>query len=279
MNYIKVTFSITPHSTVAGELFIAELGAIGYDSFAETDSGFEAFISKSEFKPEQLTNISILLSDVSYTYTISEIEDQNWNKVWEEKYFQPIKIGNEVLIRGTFHKKTESVKYDLIIDPKMAFGTGHHETTGLMIQHLLEMNCSDLRVLDMGCGTGVLGILCARKGASQVIGIDIEEWAYHNAIENCELNKIENMQIIHGDASAIGEDMFNLIVANINRNILLNDIPQYTAVLANGGTLLVSGFYEDDIPAIDDVVTQQGLSLQSSKIDNHWAALAYRKTD
>lgn len=279
MNYIKVTFTITPYNSIASELFMAKLGAMGYESFAETERGFDAYISMDEFKPDELTSISIPIPGVSYSYISSEIEDQNWNKVWEEQYFKPIKIGKDVLIRGTFHEKTEAVKYDLIIDPKMAFGTGHHETTGLMIQHLLEIECKGLRVLDMGCGTGVLGILCAQMGACMVVGIDIEEWAYHNALENCELNNVVNMKVIHGDASAIGNNKFNLIIANINRNILLNDIPHYTAALTNGGILLLSGFYENDIPAIEEVVTRQGLSQHSSKIDNHWAALAYRKPD
>ncbi len=277
MNYIKVNYTLEPKITEASEVLMAQLGDLGFESFVETEKGFEAYIPENNFSPDLLKDLFIPFGDVRTDYTTETIQDHNWNRTWEENYFEPILIDNDVLIRGSFHKTKEGVKHEIVIDPKMAFGTGHHETTGLMIKHILETDLKDKIVLDMGCGTGILGILCSKLGASEITGIDIEEWAYNNAIENCSKNNVSNMKVIQGDASSIDNKGYDIILANINRNILLNDIPEYSKVLKPGGLLMLSGFYESDLKTINDVTRKQGLNFISSKSDNKWIASTYRK--
>ena len=277
MNYIKVNYTLEPNITEASEVLMAQLGDLGFESFVETEKGFEAYIPENNFSPDLLKDLFIPFGDVQTDYTTETIRDRNWNRTWEENYFEPILIGNDVLIRGSFHKTKEGVKHEIVIDPKMAFGTGHHETTGLMIKHILETDMKDKVVLDMGCGTGILGILCSKLGAREITGIDIEEWAYNNAIENCSKNNVSNMKVIHGDANSIDSTGYDIILANINRNILLNDIPEYNKVLKKGGLLMLSGFYETDLKTINDVTRKQGLNFISSKSDNKWIASTYRK--
>jgi len=277
MNYVKISYTLKPNIKEAAEVMIAQLGELGFESFVETENGFEAYIPENDFSPENLNGILIPFSDVEAAYSTEIIKDRNWNKTWEENYFNPIAIGDDVLIRGSFHEPSDKVKYEIVIDPKMAFGTGHHETTGLMIKHILETDMEGKKVLDMGCGTGILGILCSMRGAAGVTGIDIEEWAYNNAIENCRKNNISNMKVILGDASVIDGKGYDIVLANINRNILLNDISKYSEVLSPDGLLILSGFYESDLDLINKEAQKHGLSFISSKSDNNWVASTYRK--
>jgi ribosomal protein L11 methyltransferase len=277
MDYLKINFTLEPNIKEASEIMMAQLGELGFESFVETKTGFEAYIPEEQFTPGSIDNLFIPFDNVKINFTKESITDRNWNKTWEENYFNPISIGNDVLIRGSFHNPAKDVKYEIVIDPKMAFGTGHHETTGLMIKHILETDMNGKKVLDMGCGTGILGILCSMAGAAEVTGIDIEDWAYHNAIENCQKNGIQNMKVIHGDASDIDSTEYDIVLANINRNILLNDISKYSKVLRSGGILYLSGFYESDLNVINNETKKHNLSFISSKRDNNWLASSYRK--
>ena len=277
MNYIKIVYTLEPNIKEASEIMIAQLGELGFESFVETDNGFEAYIPEKDYAPGNLSDIFIPFNNINTSYTTEIIGDQNWNKTWEENYFKPIAIDDDVLIRGSFHKTSENVKFEIVIDPKMAFGTGHHETTGLMIRHILELDMKGKKVLDMGCGTGILGILCSMMGAEHITGIDIEDWAYNNAIENCNKNSVHNMKIIHGDADSIEDTAYDIVLANINRNILLNDIAKYCDVLKDNGELILSGFYETDLDIINAETKKHGLSYISSKSDNQWIASTYRK--
>jgi len=277
MDYVKVNYILKPNLGEAAEIMMAQLGDLGFESFVETDNGFEAYIPEKDFSEKLLRDLFMPFNDLRASYTIEKIKDRNWNKTWEENFFEPIVIGNDVMIRGSYHKPEIRVKHEIVIDPEMAFGTGHHETTGLMIQHLLEIDVKGKKVLDMGCGTGILGILCSKLGATSITGIDIEEWAYNNAVNNCEKNNVTNMTIIHGNADNINDTDYDIILANINRNILLNDIHKYAKVLKKKGMLVLSGFYESDLPGINTETKNQGLSYISSKSDNKWVASTYRK--
>ncbi len=277
MNHIKVYFTLTSNIPEASEILIAHLGGLGFESFVITDSGFEAYIAEEYFNYSFLSDLTTPFSDVKIKYKYETIPDQNWNKTWEENFFEPIVIGNDVMIRGSFHKKDDKIKHDIVIDPKMAFGTGHHETTSLMIKYILEQDFKKKTVLDMGCGTGILGILCSKLVANEITGVDIEEWAYNNAIENCKINSVNNMEIMHGNATKIEKKSFDIILANINRNILLEDISQYSKAMYSGSLLILSGFYETDLKLINGETKKHKLSFISSKSDNNWVASSYRK--
>ena len=277
MNYVKVIFNLNPNITEAAEIFISQLGESGYESFVMSGTGFEAYIPEKDFQPEKLNGLFSPFPEVRVNINHEVIPDKNWNKVWEKNYFKPIIIGKEVMIRSSVHKKNEGVKYDIIIDPEMAFGTGHHETTGLMIKFLPELDVKNKTVLDMGCGTGILGILCSKMGAKEITGIDIEEWAYNNARKNCRNNHVSNMKVLQGDAGLIGDNKYDVILANINRNILLNDLSGYSKALNQNGILLLSGFYESDLEAINTEARKHDLKNISVKKDNNWVASTYRK--
>ncbi len=279
MEYTKVAMQITPPNQVASELLIAQMGEMGFDSFEENEIGFDAYIPSKDFSASRLEQLACPIEAVEWSYSSEVIADQNWNKVWEENFFQPIRLGNECIIRSSFHQVEHQCRYEIIIDPRMAFGTGHHETTSLMVQHLLESDVKGLDVLDMGCGTAILGMLCAMKGAQSVDGIDIDEWAYNNAIDNLQLNHIGNMQIQLGGAELLGSQHYDLILANINRNILLEDMGSYAKVLKANGRIFFSGFYTEDLSAIDAEARQYGLKMISQKTDNNWTAVAYIKAE
>lgn len=282
MNYKEINFTLTPYSEDIADALIAELGNIGYDGFGYTDSGFSAYIPVSGFKEENLKELgllSLLPDSIKVNYTCNEIEDQDWNKVWEEN-FTPIVVKNRILVRAGFHPTIESIEHEIIIEPKMSFGTGHHSTTALMLETILD-NAAEIknkRVLDMGCGTGILSIMAAKAGASRITGIDIDEWAYNNAMENMANNHISNIDIKIGDARLLADETgFDIILANINRNILLNDMQFYVPRLNKGGYLIMSGFYTQDLPMIQQEAEKQGLTYISHKTDNNWVAVVFNK--
>ena len=255
MFYTELTFHIFPYVEDIADAIIAELGDLGYDSFSYTDDGFKAYIPSNKFDEEQVKSLEIL-SFFQSLYTISwekaEIENQDWNKIWEEN-FTPILVQDRILVRAGFHPTIENIEHEIIIDPKMSFGTGHHATTALMLETILDMkpDFSGKKVLDMGCGTGILSIMAAQSGAQSVTGIDIDEWAYNNAMENIATNNLNNIRVLIGDATLLdGREHYDIILANINRNILLNDMPAYVNVLNDKGYLIMSGFYTEDIPII-----------------------------
>ena len=271
--YISYTFIVNPKEP-ATEILVAELGFTGFESFVENENGVIAYIQNEDWNEQILDDINILRSDeFSITYEKDVIEQTNWNKEWE-KNFNPIQVDGQVSIRAPFHDNP-NLQYDIIIEPKMSFGTGHHETTHMMIQHLMDLDLDNKKVLDMGCGTGILAIFAEMKGAKPIDAIDIDSWCYENSIENCERNHCSHINVYEGDASLLKNKKYDLIIANINRNILLNDIQIYSSCLNDKGVLLLSGFYKEDIPIIDAETSKYKLLLEKTIERNNWAALKY----
>ena len=274
--YIAYNFSIQPLQP-AREILVAELGNLGFESFTETDKGLTAYIPKSDWNLNILNDVFVLNSgEFSITYDKEEIEPVNWNEEWE-KNFDPIDIDETVSIRAPFHEKA-NLEYNILIEPKMSFGTGHHETTHLMVKHLLLLDLKDKTVLDMGCGTAVLAILSEMRGATRLDAIDIDPWCYENSIENIERNNSKKISIYEGDASLLVNKEYDVIIANINRNILLQDIKTYANSLNINGVLLLSGFYQEDIPIIDAEASKYNLKLDLILERNNWVGLRYLLT-
>lgn len=276
MNYIEVNFEFTPVSNENREIIAAMLGQIEFESFADTKKGLQAYIQKPQFNEvlmnETLKNVKLIFEH--FNYNITTIKDKNWNAEWE-KNFDPIHITDECRIRAPFHSPKTSYKYELVIEPKMSFGTGHHATTALMIKLMLDVDFSNKEVLDMGCGTGVLGILASLKNAKSIFAVDIDNWAFENTIENSERNNITNIIIKKGDASLLEGKHFDTILANINRNILLNDMAMYVNSLNKNGIIIFSGFYLQDIPIITEKAQQLGLSYENHIENDNWIAIKF----
>lgn len=271
--FLEYRFSINPLQP-AMDILIAELAALGFDSFLETEDGLLAYVKKELWNPTALLNVHILANkDFRIDYEVSEIEQENWNEQWE-KNFEPINVDNQCVVRAPFHDKPD-IAFDIVITPKMSFGTGHHETTHMMLQLGLTLDFKDKSVLDMGCGTGVLAILAAMKGARSVDAIDIDNWSYLNAMENVSANKCEQINVFEGDANLLTNQNYDIILANINRNILLSDISVYSEHLKKGGVLLLSGFYKEDIALISKECSAHGLSFQENLEKNNWVAAKY----
>jgi ribosomal protein L11 methyltransferase len=269
--YLGYYFKVSPLQPGV-EILIAELGYAGFESFVETEDGVTAYIQKEEYYDTILDNIQILKSDeFKITFTSDQIEQTNWNKEWE-KNFNPIVVDNQCAVRAPFHDRFDT-KYDIIIEPKMSFGTGHHETTHMMIQHILKNDFTNKSVLDMGCGTGVLAILAEMRGATKLEAIDIDNWCYLNSLENVERNNCKNIQVFEGEASLLKGKKFNTIIANINRNILLNDIEKYASCLTKEADLFLSGFYTEDISIIEKECKKYGLVVFNQLERNNWVAL------
>lgn len=271
--YIGYEFTVKPIEPGV-EILIAELGYAGFESFVETEEGVSAYIQKNDWYDAILEDIEILKSsEFKIDYTFSEIEPVNWNEEWE-KNFNPIVVDDICSVRAPFHEKPDT-KFDIIIEPKMSFGTGHHETTHMMIQHLLKADLTNKSVLDMGCGTGVLAILAEMKGAKPIDAIDYDNWCYLNSLENIERNNCKHITVIEGDASALKGKNYDVIIANINRNILLNDMQAYVASLNKNGVLYLSGFYNDDIPAIQAECEKYKLKFEVKLERNNWVSLKF----
>lgn len=273
--YIEYHFTVAPKEP-ATEILIAELGYAGFESFVEHPNGVTAYIQKEVCHAGVLEDIAIMsATEFSIDYVVKEIAQTNWNSEWE-KNFDPIQVDGLVSIRAPFHEHP-GLTYDIVIEPKMSFGTGHHETTHMMVQHLLQLDLENKATLDMGCGTGILAIFAAMKGAKPLDGIDIDNWCYQNSIENAERNNAKHISFYEGDASLLIDQKYDVIIANINRNILLTDMKTYTNCLNRDGVLLLSGFYKEDIPIIDQEVTKYGLTLQHTLERNDWVSLKYHK--
>lgn len=274
-SYIGYHFTIEPKE-LGSEILIAELGEKAFESFIETENGISAYVQKALWNEDILNDIYILENEeFKISYTIEEIAQVNWNEEWE-KNFEPIDVDGICHVRAPFHAKTDA-KYDIVIEPKMSFGTGHHETTYMMIQHLLEMDVTDMKTLDMGCGTAILAILAEMKGAQPIDAIDIDNWCYLNSIENAERNNCKHISVYEGDASLLKGKKYDVIIANINRNILLNDMQQYVDCLNENGILFLSGFYTEDIPVISESCTTKGLTYVKQFERNNWVALKFVK--
>ena len=263
----------------ASEIFLAALGELGFESFEETESGLKAYIPKAAFDRAALEALPYWESEAwEAGYTLEDIPLKNWNAVWESEY-EPIRVGDQIMVRAPFHAPAApKVPYELVIAPKMSFGTGHHETTWLMLRMLLEEAVAGRWVLDMGCGTGVLAILAARLGAKGVMAIDIDPWSVENSRENAEANGHPDIDVREGDARLLGAERFDLVLANINKNILLKDLPAYAGVLNPGGRILLSGFYQDDLTDLKRAAADEGLSLAGSQTRNGWVAAAFQSS-
>lgn len=280
MDYIQVIFSFNSIQEYQKDLLIAELADIGFDTFEDTATGFDAFIAAKQFNETSLNDVLMGFGDeLQYTYTINAIAPQNWNEEWE-KNFSPLIINEDCYVRATFHEHQPQYQYEIVIDPKMAFGTGHHQTTTMMMQYILETDVKDKVVLDMGAGTGILGILAAKKGAKEIVAIDNDEVCYRSAIENAALNHITNLTSLCGSKETIPTVAFDLILANINRNILLDQIASYAAVLKNKGTILFSGFYEQpDLEMIKTHCADFKLVYVDHKKIGDWVAAQFLKNE
>jgi len=278
MHYIALHFKRTGGTLdgqIAREILVAELGAVGFESFTETeDGGLSAYIQSDEWIEGMLEQVQILSSDeVEFKVERENIEQVNWNEEWE-KNFEPIEVQGKVSVRAPFHSGKE-LEYNIVIEPKMSFGTGHHETTHLMIEHLLEVDLQGKKVLDMGCGTGILAIFSEMRGASEVDAIDIDPWCYENSVENAARNNCRKIKVFEGDAGLLKEQQFDVLIANINRNILLEDMSSYVRCLKPGGLLLLSGFYVEDMEQIGRKAQELGLKLLDEKERNRWVGLKY----
>ena len=274
MNHIEVTVECADERR--REILLAELADFPFESFCEEADCLKAYIREADYR-RTVARIDGYLKKTGYRYRSETIEDRNWNELWESN-FEPIDIEGKCRIRAPFHPKNPAAEYELVIMPKMAFGTGNHETTYLMISEMLKLDLEGKELLDMGCGTAVLAILARLKGAKRVAAIDIDEWAYNNALENIRLNHTEDIQVALGGAEKIKEfGLFDIVFANINRNILLNDICQYTNSMKPGSILFMSGFYVEDIPAIEAECQKNGLKLDSYNERNNWVAVKVLK--
>ncbi len=279
MNYYEIKFNIKPNTEINRDVLAAILAGIDFESFSENPNGIDAYVSEKLYDEEKIKNCisGFPLEDVQLNFTSSFIETKDWNEEWEKNFFQPIIINNQCVIHSSFHENIPQLQYDIIIDPKMAFGTGHHETTSLMIAHLLDTDVANKSFLDMGCGTAVLAILAKMKGANPVVAIDIDEWAYNNSIENIRLNNTPDIDIRLGGAEMLGKEKFDVIFANINRNILLNDIHIYASCMNSGSQLFMSGFYTEDMEMIKDECSKHNLQFVSYLEKNNWVAIQTKK--
>jgi len=271
--YIEYSFKVEPLQP-ASDILIAELGEAGFESFVENEEGVLAYIQKTDWNGAIIEQIDILKNDLfKIEYQYKEIEQQNWNATWEQN-FNPIQVGERCVVRAPFHEKPK-VEFDIVIEPKMSFGTGHHETTHMMLQHILNHDFKGKSVLDMGSGTGVLAILAAMKGANIIDAIDIDNWCYLNAKENVVRNNCEQIKVYEGDSNLLDNQKYDMIIANINRNILLADIPKYAQCLKKNGMLFLSGFYKEDIPLISSKCNEVALNFEKNLEKNNWVAVKY----
>lgn len=273
-NYIEISLTACDPVEENVEIITAYLSDFGFEGSAE-DEAIKAYIVEGQKTMDEIRIIveELIEKNLCFdNYGIDIIKPKNWNEEWEKNYFQPILIGNQCLIKSSFHQTDLKAKYEIIIDPKMSFGTGHHETTSMMAEYLLEMDLNDKVVLDMGTGTGILGILASMIGCKEVIGIDNDSWCYENAQENLEKNNIKNFEMVLGDAGMLKSypEHFDLIIANINRHILLADIKYYVRSMKPKSTLLLSGFYLDDLPDIQEECKKHGLLMGNKKMKKNW---------
>lgn len=274
MNYIELSITVTPKEQ-GSDILIAHLSDLGFESFVENEEGFSAYIQEEEFSEEE---VELALGDFDdifkISFTTKIIPQQNWNKEWESS-FQPIDVDGKCYIRAPFHQKKEGYELDVIIEPKMSFGTGHHDTTQLMIRKLMLLNVKNRSLLDMGCGTGVLAIVASKLGANTITAIDIDDWSVENTRENLEKNNINNVLVHKGDAQILEGKIFHAILANINKNVLLADMGIYKRSLEKSGDLILSGFFETDIDEIKAQAEKLGLKYESKMGSGQWAALHF----
>lgn len=276
MAHAVLTIKVSP-AEPGREILISELSDINFEGFLETEDGVEAYIPESDLKMDEVDEVfqRVRNAEFEISFTSSVSEEKNWNEEWE-KNFDPVEIKDLCRIRAPFHTSKPGFKLEILIMPKMSFGTGHHATTSLMVEYLMTKPTKG-PLLDMGSGTAVLAIVAHRLGVKDITAIDIDEWAFENAPDNCELNHISDIEILKGDVSLLGKKMFNTIMANINRNVLLQDIPKYAAVLNRNGQLFVSGFYVEDLDMIKEVARTSGLIFNGNLSKTNWVSAQFTK--
>lgn len=275
MKYTEVTLHINPIDPFK-DLLTYSLGEEGpYDSFVDTKDGMKAYVPTDQFD-EAFLKEAVEEAGCEVTFEVAQMEDKNWNEEWEKNH-KPVLVEDFCWVRAPFHPHREDVEYEIEIEPKMSFGTAHHQTTYMMLSLLRDEPIEGKRVLDMGCGTAVLAILAAKKKAAYVEGIDVDEWAYRNAVENCDRNGVPEVRCLLGDASSLlnRDDKFDLIIANINRNILLHDMASYVQAMSDRSVILFSGFYESDIPAIRSKAEELGLTFDRNITRDNWTAVRF----
>ena len=259
------------------DMLIAELSQLqGYDSFLENDEGFEAYVEVVHFDEQALKQVFNRYAAVNISYTLQEVAEKNWNVEWES-HFEPIIVEEQCLVRATFHKIAKKYPYEIIIDPKMAFGTGHHATTYLMLSQQLEIDHQGKSVMDAGCGTGILSIMALQRGAAKVLAFDNNEWAVENSRENFGINHCSQIRLFQGTVAEVDKaEKFDIILANINRNVLLEEMDQYTRLLHPAGALLLSGFFQEDAPLIIERAAETGLQLEDQRSRDRWSSILFR---
>ena len=278
MDYQKIVITINPVNEWIRDILAANLANSGFESFVETDTGLEAYIPEKLFSEQNLWEVlKSFEEDFGFTVEKEIIKSRNWNEEWEKNYFQPLVIKDECVVRAPFHKEYPKANYEIVIEPNMAFGTGNHETTSMMIEFILEENMQGKTILDMGCGTGILGILASMKGAEKITAIDIDEWSFNGTIENAQLNHIKNIEVQLGDASLLGTKKYDIIFANIQKNVIIADLPVYAKCLNKNGKIFLSGYYESDMNDIKKAAGNQGLKDDGFKIKKNWVAHAFYK--
>lgn len=278
-DYIEVRFELSPCDETATDVLAAMLCDVEFESFVPDADGLTAYVKRELYNEN---NVDEIVADfpmpVKINWSKVVIEGQDWNSEWEKNYFRPIVVGDKCVIHSSFHKDIPKVEYDIVIDPKMAFGTGHHATTSLIIRRLLDMDMVGKSVMDMGTGTGILAILSAMRGAEPVSAIEIDEFAYVNAVENVKINGVPQIKVHLGDASLLAnEQPVDVFIANINRNIITTDIAEYAKCLKSGGVMLLSGFYEEDVPVIMKKAEPLGLAYDSHSVSDRWTCLRLTK--
>jgi ribosomal protein L11 methyltransferase len=276
MNYTQISFKLNPDTTENREILVAMLSDLAFESFDESEEQVMGYIPGESVDLEEIDSITSLLP-FSIATENELIPDKNWNEVWEKNYFKPLLIGNRCLVRAPFHTEFEPAEFELVIEPKMAFGTGNHETTTLVAEQILNMDLTGKTVLDMGCGTGILGMLASLKGAKSVTAIDIDTWSFESTVENARLNNILNLEAKLGDANLLGSETFEIIFANIHKNVIVNDLPVYESVLQSGGNLYLSGFYTHDMPDVKAKAESLGLVETGFQEKNNWVVYSFEK--
>ncbi len=278
MDYKELVFEMTSDEAYQKDILIALLGEIDYDTFEETERGFNAYIIETSFNEDLLSEtLTPYKDEFKFKYLVNDVKQKNWNEVWESN-FEPIEIKDQVYVRATFHQPKPAFKYEIVIDPKMSFGTGHHQTTAMIMAYLLETDVAGKTVLDMGCGTAILAILASKMGAKSVVAIDYDPVCYDSTLENSTLNNVGNLTAYCGSKEAIPNEQYQIILANINRNILLDQIERYSEALEVGGKIFFSGFYEEpDLEMITAEAKKYGINYVSHKKKDLWVAAKFIK--
>lgn len=283
MKYLQFTFKLSPSTTDFQDILCAMLGEAGFDSFVTTEDGsgtLTAYIKNEAYDQEKLQAAlnNFPVPDISISYSYEQAEDKDWNAVWEQNYFQPLIVDDRCVVAGTMHHNVPEAEYRITIDPRMSFGTGHHATTSQMLSELLKIDITNYDVLDMGCGTGILAILARMRGAATVLAIDNDEWCVSNTIDNIALNHVDSITVKLGDATALKDaGPFDLILANINRNILIADMEAYSRTMKPAARLFTSGYYTDDLPALQQCAEKFGLRCIHSREKERWCCAIFQK--